>query len=179
MTGSPALPPGGSRSQNGGRPSRLHEVVCVWAHERGIPGASRRREAAAARRHAPRPKTFTVDEFHEDLICSGRCRAPIAPLLPAQLGAAARGGGKVNELPCHRNLKRFLDEWLEASGLLAEADAPLFPSLPHGRLAGRAPLAQANIHVMIQRRAPVAGTTGLYDRRNDDVTLDEIERIAY
>ncbi len=87
----------------------------------------------------------------------------------------------------------------------------------YGRLTDRAPLAQANVHMMIQRRARAAGlktkvsahsfratgittylqnggkleiaqqmaghesarTTGLYDRRNDEVALDEVERIAY
>jgi integrase/recombinase XerD len=126
-------------------------------------------------------------------------------------------GGKVNELPCHHNLEQFLDEWLNASGLAAEPEAPLFPTLRHGQLTGRTPLPQANVHMVIQRRALAAGirtrischsfratgittylqnggklevaqqmaghesarTTGLYDRRNDSVALDEVERIAY
>ena len=126
-------------------------------------------------------------------------------------------GGKVNELPCHHNLEAYLDAWLAASGLGAEPTAPLFPTLPNGKLAGRAPLPQQNVYAMIQRRAKAAGiatkischsfratgitvylqsggklevaqqmaghesarTTGLYDRRNDAVALDEIERIAY
>ena len=87
----------------------------------------------------------------------------------------------------------------------------------HGKLAGRTPLPQANVHMMIQRRARDAGietkisahsfratgittylqnggrlevaqqmaghessrTTGLYDRRNDRIALDEVERIIY
>ena len=126
-------------------------------------------------------------------------------------------GGKVTELPCHHNLEQFLDEWSSASGLAAEPTAPLFPALRHGKLATRLPLAQANVHMTIQRRAIAAGiqtkischsfrdtgittylqnggklevaqqmadhelarTTGLYDRRNDSVALDEIERIVY
>ena len=126
-------------------------------------------------------------------------------------------GGKVNELPCHHNLEQFLDEWLAASGLSAEPAAPLFPTMRHGKLTDRLPIAQANAHMMIQRRAVAAGiatkischsfratgittyltnggklevaqqmaghesarTTGLYDRRNDSVALDEVERIAY
>lgn len=126
-------------------------------------------------------------------------------------------GGKVTELPCHHNLDQYLEEWVAASGLGAEPQAPLFPALRHGRLTGRAPLAQANVHMMIQRRARAAGlktkisahsfratgittylknggrleiaqhmaghesarTTGLYDRRSDEVALDEVERIAY
>jgi integrase/recombinase XerD len=126
-------------------------------------------------------------------------------------------GGKVNELPCHHNLEEYLDTWLTASGLVAEPAAPLFPTLRHGKLAGRTPLPQQNVYAMIQRRAiaahistkischsfratgitvylqnggklevaqQMAGhesarTTGLYDRRSDDVALDEVERVVY
>lgn len=126
-------------------------------------------------------------------------------------------GGKVNELPCHHNLEQFLDEWLAVSSLASEPGSPLFPTMRHGKLVDRTPLPQANVHMMIQRRAITAGiqtkisahsfratgittylqnggkleiaqqmaghesarTTGLYDRRNDGVALDEIERIAY
>ena len=126
-------------------------------------------------------------------------------------------GGKVTELPCHHNLETALDEWLSASSLVKEPTAPLFPTLRHGKLTDRTPLPQANVHMMIQRRARAAGirtktsahsfratgittylqnggklevaqqmaghesarTTGLYDRRNDSVALDEVERIMY
>ncbi len=126
-------------------------------------------------------------------------------------------GGKVTELPCHHNLNHYLEEWIFVSGLGSEPEAPLFPTLRHGRLTGRTSLPQANVHMMIQRRAKAAGlrtkisahsfratgittylqnggkleiaqhmaghesarTTGLYDRRSDEVALDEVERIAY
>ena len=128
-------------------------------------------------------------------------------------------GGKVTELPCHHNLDRFLEEWITAAGLVGEEDAPLFPTLRHGRLSEttRQALPQANVHMMIQRRAKAAKlrtkisahsfratgittylknggklevaqamaghesarTTGLYDRRDDTVALDEVERIAF
>jgi len=126
-------------------------------------------------------------------------------------------GGKVNELPCHHNLEEYLDAWLTASGLGSVPTAPLFPTLRHGKLAGRTQLPQQNVYAMIQRRAKAAGiatrischsfratgittylknggklevaqqmaghesarTTGLYDRRNDAVALDEIERVVY
>ena len=95
--------------------------------------------------------------------------------------------------------------------------APLFSTMRHGKLTARQPMAQAEVYMMIQRRALAAGietkischsfratgittylqnggklevaqqmaghesarTTGLYDRRNDSVALDEIEKIAY
>jgi len=124
-------------------------------------------------------------------------------------------GGKVNELPCHHNLEQFLDEWLAVAKL--EPDAPLFPTIPHGKVITRSPLPQQNVRDMIRRRATAAGiatkischsfratgittylqnggklevaqqmaghesarTTGLYDRRNDSVALDEVERVVY
>ena len=61
-------------------------------------------------------------------------------------------GGKVTELPCHHNLEQFLDEWLNASSLASEPSA-----LRHGKLTGRTPLLQANVHMIIQRRALSAG----------------------
>lgn len=126
-------------------------------------------------------------------------------------------GGKVTELPCHHNLDQYLEEWITASGLGSEPEAPLFPTLRHGRLTERTPLPQANVHMMIQKRALAAGlrtkisahsfratgitaylqnggkleiaqqmaghesarTTGLYDRRNDQIALDEVERITF
>lgn len=128
-------------------------------------------------------------------------------------------GGKVTELPCHHNLDQYIEEWITAAGFAAKPEAPLFPTLRHGRLADDAlsPLPQANVHMMIQRRAKAAKlrtkisahsfratgittylknggklevaqamaghestrTTGLYDRRDDTVALDEVERIAF
>jgi site-specific recombinase XerD len=95
--------------------------------------------------------------------------------------------------------------------------AAAHPTLRHGRLTDRTALPQANVHMMIQRRARAAGlrtkisahsfratgittylqngskleiaqqmadherarTTGLYDRRTDQIALDEVERIAF
>ena len=67
-------------------------------------------------------------------------------------------GGKVTELPCHHNLDQYLEEWINAAGLAGFPDAPLFPTLPYGRLAGAAqsPMPRANVHMMIQRRAKAA-----------------------
>ena len=115
------------------------------------------------------------------------------------------------------DLEEFLGEWLLRSGLAAEPASPLFPTLRHGKLTDRLPLAQPNVHNRIQKRAAAAGiatrischsfrapgittylqncgklevaqqmaghesarTTGLYDRRNDSVALDEVERVVY
>jgi site-specific recombinase XerD len=126
-------------------------------------------------------------------------------------------GGKVNELPCHHNLERFLEEWFARTGLSLEPHAPLFSTMRHGKLTGQQPMAQGEVYRMIRRRAVAAGiatkischsfratgitvylqnggklevaqqmaghesarTTGLYDRRNDAVALDEIERVVF
>ncbi len=66
-------------------------------------------------------------------------------------------GGKVNELPCHHALDQSLEEWLTASGLSKEPNAPLFPTLRHGKLVDRTPLPQQNVDAMIRRRALAAG----------------------
>ncbi len=65
-------------------------------------------------------------------------------------------GGKVTEFPCHHNLDQYLEEWIATSGLGTEPEAPLFPTLRHGRLPDRTPLPLTNVHMMIQRRARVA-----------------------
>lgn len=114
-------------------------------------------------------------------------------------------GSKVNELPCHHNLEQFLDEWLSRSGLSAEPAAPLFPTMRHGRLtkmilrsaiaAGIATKISAHsfratrYHDLqnggrLEVAQQMAGnesarTTGLCDRRNDSVALDEVERVVY
>jgi len=123
-------------------------------------------------------------------------------------------GGKVNEMPCHHNLEHYLEAWIAQAGLGPED--PLFPSFRND-LPTLRPLAQANVFLMVRRRAASAGirtrinchsfratgittylknggrlevaqqmaghesprTTELYDRRNDAVALDEVERIVY
>lgn len=63
----------------------------------------------------------------------------------------------MNELPCHHNLEQSLEEWFSRTGLAAERNAPLFPTLRHGKLTGRQPMAQAEVYQMIRRRAGAAG----------------------
>ena len=66
-------------------------------------------------------------------------------------------GGKVTELPCHHNLEQFLEEWFSRTGLLGEPAAPLFSTMPHGKLTGRHLMAQSEVYRMIRRRAVAAG----------------------
>jgi integrase/recombinase XerC len=125
-------------------------------------------------------------------------------------------GGKRHEMPCHHNLERYLDAYLELDGIRDDKKGPLFRTIGRStRQLTRTPLAQANAYAMIRRRAAGAGiktkignhtfratgitaylknggtleqaaamanhastrTTQLYDRRSDEMSLDEVERI--
>ena len=100
-------------------------------------------------------------------------------------------GGKRHEMPCHHKLEAYLQDYAAALPASPPPDpkAWLFPTAlgPSGRLSNR-PMSQADVYRMIRRRAAATGietqvgchsfrTTGLYDRRNDQVSLDEVERI--
>ncbi len=126
-------------------------------------------------------------------------------------------GGKRHEMPCHHNLERYLQAYIEGAGLAGEDKAYLFRTARGrtGRLSSE-PMSQSDAYRMITRRARAAGiwtrignhsfratgiteylknggkleiaqamaahesarTTGLYDRRDDLVSLDEVERIV-
>lgn len=74
------------------------------------------------------------------------------------MGASTREGRREGErAPCHHNLEQALEEWLSKTGLAAEPAVSLFPTMRHGSLTGRHPMAQAEIYQMIRRRATVAG----------------------
>lgn len=125
-------------------------------------------------------------------------------------------GGKRHEMPCHHNLDEYLQAYIEAAQIGADAKGYLFrTALGRTRRLSERPMNQADVYRMICRRAKDAGvrtkigchsfratgiteylrnggkleiaqqmanhesarTTGLYDRRNDQVSLDEVERI--
>ena len=125
-------------------------------------------------------------------------------------------GGKRHEMPCHHNLEKYLDAYLEGAGIAADAKGYLFRTAPgHTRQLSDKPMSQPDVYRMLCRRAEDAGvrtnicchsfratgiteylrnggklevaqqmanhesarTTGLYDRRNDQISLDEVERI--
>jgi site-specific recombinase XerD len=67
-------------------------------------------------------------------------------------------GGKDHAMPCHHNLEQALTIYIEGAGLADDPKGPLFRTI--GRGTGqltRTPLAQANAHAMIRRRAAAAG----------------------
>ena len=126
-------------------------------------------------------------------------------------------GDKHHEMPCHHTLQEYLDAYIEAAGIEADARGPLFRTAEGrtGRVTERA-MGQPDVYRMIGRRAEAAGvatrigchswrargitaylenggllehaqrmaghasarTTKLYDRRGEQVSLDQVERIV-
>jgi integrase/recombinase XerC len=113
-------------------------------------------------------------------------------------------GGKRHEMPCHHNLEEYLSAYLDGCDLREDRKGPLFRTIARGtKRLSDTPLPQANAFQMVRRRAVAADietaignhsfraleraatmanhastrTTQLYDRRPDDVTLDEVERV--
>ena len=124
-------------------------------------------------------------------------------------------GGKYHEVPVHHTAEQYLDAYISAAGIGADARDPLFRSVDRKRMLTTRRLLRQEVLKMIKRRARAAGlpdrigchtfratgitaymlnggtlehaqkiaahaspeTTKLYDRTNDQITLDEIERI--
>jgi site-specific recombinase XerD len=107
-------------------------------------------------------------------------------------------GGKRHEMPCHHNLEDYLTAY--SCELRGHAKGPLFRTIARGtKQLSDTPLPQANAFAMVRQRATgittylknggtlqtaatmanhsSTRTTQLYDRRPDDVTLDEVERV--
>ena len=75
----------------------------------------------------------------------------------------AEKGGQQRDVPVHHKLEEYLDAYIDAAGIAASKDAPLFRSA-----AGRSkqltarPLDRRNAHDMIRRRLKEAGIRGAY-----------------
>ena len=124
-------------------------------------------------------------------------------------------GGKEHEVPCHRMLEKYLDEYVAAAEIAAETEGPLFRTT--GRKTGQAHamwqqdayrMSSAGLRTRASRpesattrsgrpASPPTSrirarsehaqtlanqssprTTKLYDRRADEISLDEVEKIA-
>lgn len=125
-------------------------------------------------------------------------------------------GGNQHEMPCHHTLEKYLEDYIESSGIKGDSKGFLFRTATsrHGVLTQRQ-MTQPDAYRMIQRRATQAKiltqignhsfratgiteylknggkieiaqqmanhesarTTGLYDRRNGQISMDEVERI--
>jgi integrase/recombinase XerD len=124
--------------------------------------------------------------------------------------------GKQHDVPAHHTARVYLDAYLKAAGIAADAKGPLFRTIGRRRELTRNPMHRIDALRMIYHRASAAGldvhvcchtfratgitvylenggtiekaqqiaahgsprTTKLYDRTNDELTLDEIERIV-
>ena len=99
-------------------------------------------------------------------------------------------GGKEHEVPCHHNLERLLDEYIEAAGIAGDPDGPLFRTAAGntGTLTARA-MWQQDAYRMIQRRAADAGiktrignhtfrATGITAYRKNNGKLEIVQHIA-
>ncbi len=126
-------------------------------------------------------------------------------------------GGKQHEMPAHHTLEAYMDAYIQAAGIVADCEGPLFRTAPGtwAKLTGN-PMRTADVWRMIRRRIKQTGirtkagchsfratgitcylenkgtlekaqqmashasprTTKLYDRTNDQITLDEVEKIS-
>jgi len=115
-------------------------------------------------------------------------------------------GGKQHEMPCHHCLEEYLHSYIETAQI-GEGKQFLFrTAIGRTNRLSEKPMLQADVYRMIRRRATAAfratgiteylrnggkleiaqqmanhesaRTTGLYDRRDDLVSLDEVERIV-
>jgi site-specific recombinase XerC len=99
-------------------------------------------------------------------------------------------GGKGKELPVHHKLEEILDQYLKASGIDNEPQAPLFPAAcgKSGKLSRR-PLVRTDPADMLKRRLKQAGlpthysphsfrATGITNFLENDGTLEAAQRIA-
>lgn len=67
-------------------------------------------------------------------------------------------GGKAHAMPCHHTLEEYLHAYLEGTGIAHDPRGPLFRTIQRGTgQLGTRPLAQANAHAMVRRRAQAAG----------------------
>jgi integrase/recombinase XerD len=109
-------------------------------------------------------------------------------------------GGRRHEVPCHPSLEVHLDDWIKATGIVAEKTKPLFRCVHKGDNLTCKAMSRFDIVQRIKRRAKEAGlpystcchtleyaqtianhesprTTKLYDRTREELSLDEIEKI--
>jgi integrase/recombinase XerD len=89
--------------------------------------------------------------------------------------------GKIIDAACHHKLEGYLDEYLQAAGIANEKSGPLFRaargrSMP-GSWSGAAPKTPASADALAAGHAS-SKTTALYDRRDDEISVEEVEGIA-
>jgi site-specific recombinase XerD len=84
-------------------------------------------------------------------------------------------GGREHEVPCHHNLEKYLDEYIAAAGIPTKVCNHTFRAtgitayLDNGG-------SLKNAQAMAAHESP--RTTKLYDRTDDQIILDEVEKIG-
>jgi len=82
--------------------------------------------------------------------------------------------GKVNEMPCHPKLARYLNDYIEAAGIQTDRKGPLFRSVKgRTKTLSPLPLSRGDVWTMIRRRAKDAGIKteiGCYTFRDIGIT---------
>lgn len=84
-------------------------------------------------------------------------------------------GGTEREAQCHHNLEIYLDEYIAAAGIMDDKDGPQFRTTgitAYLKNGGTCERAQA----MVAHSS--ARTTQLHDRRDEEVSLDESEKVG-
>jgi integrase len=79
-----------------------------------------------------------------------------------------------HDVPCRQNLDRFLEEYLQAAGIQTRIGNHTFRATgitAYLKNSGKREVAQR----IANHESP--RTTKLYDRRHDEISLDEVERI--
>ena len=66
-------------------------------------------------------------------------------------------GGKHHALPVHHKAEAYLDAYLDAAGIAAEKDAPLWRSMPRAGGMGARRLSRVDVFRMIKRRVTAVG----------------------
>jgi integrase/recombinase XerC len=105
---------------------------------------------------------------------------PITSRRDAAAGCACtKKDGKEHEAPCHHKLEAFLDEYIAAAGIRNDKAGPLFRTT--GRATGITDYLKSDgtlehAEAMANHSSP--RTTKFYDRRGDEVSLDEYRRVG-
>jgi integrase len=84
-------------------------------------------------------------------------------------------GGQRHEMPAHHNLDNYLEEYIAAAGIRTRIGCHTFRATgitAYLKNGGKLEIAQQMAAHESSR------TTGLYDWRGDEVSLDEVERIG-
>ena len=98
-------------------------------------------------------------------------------------------GSKIHEVPAHHKAVEFVDEYLNAAGIIGERKTPLFRTINERRQLSPNPLHRVDVLRMVKRRALLAGVnshigchtfraTGITAFLKNGGTLENAQKIA-